>query len=74
MELLMTEDEFNRNLGSKVRKARKAAKLDYVYLEKHGISRQLLSMIEQGDGDYSVLDLKAVADILGSDISVLTKS
>jgi transcriptional regulator with XRE-family HTH domain len=70
---LMTEDEFVHVLGVRVQKARLAARLDDGVLEKHGISKQLLTTIEQGVGDYSILDLKALAELLGSNLSELTE-
>lgn len=65
----MRNDLFLKEIGIKIKTARKAKDLNLVTLSKScGIHITQLSFIENGKSNLHILTLKGIADILGKDV------
>lgn len=68
----MTDGQFLKQMGSKIKAARKAQKLSLEKLSKlTGVDMSNLWFIEDGKRNAHVLTIKIIADKLGMDIKSL---
>lgn len=64
-------DPFFNIIGEDIRKARKKAGLSqHGFARKAGMSQQLISRIEKGRENISLITLKKIASALGKDVSI----
>lgn len=65
----MTDGQFLKQMGGKIKAARKAKKLSLEKLSKlTGVDMSNLWFIEDGKRNAHILTLKIIADVLGGDV------
>ncbi len=68
-------DPFCKYIGNKIRKIRKQKALNQAELaKKTGMSQQIISRIEKGNENVSIITLKKIADALGVKIDLEVKN